>query len=932
MRFANEAVNRWANYDGTYWKPLFSTLQGAVDGSKTLSTGVTAYTAPSNFKEAGGFLKVLDSDGGVKWNYPILEPQDAQFKADTAHYCYFTTNPVFYSTGTVSQSATTITGSGTTFTADMVGMEIRYASGETATITAFTSATSLTASVSQTVSSTTYQIITQQPTLNINPAPTSDLNGLEINYIYYAKPTLYTSGESISEVPDPYFVVNRMLAQRFRASRNPYYNSALRDAEDCLRMMKLDNDSGTWSNPWQVPDRSGSIWGIQAMPLQIPDDTPTQFPELSYLTLDNFKRGVITLIDESRLPKNALKEADNIYLYEDGQPGPRPGVDWFGTAPSNDEIDGFDYFDNGGEVHLVVAAGGTIYRSLDDGENWTACTGATYTAGNKVNMNQYNAYLYLTNGVDNIIRYDGSTTLLTYSGLSTPAAPSIATGLTGTGYSYYYKTARVNSIGFSIASSASSAVTTSLPRSAWDSTSNFVTITPDAWTTGQERTDIYISEDNVYFYYLSSVTTTNSIAGTFKDDGSAIISPGTTAPTASTASGPKVEELVNVGSRMYGIRDTANRYRIWFTSGSAPFGSFSTAYDGGYLDWTPGGKFVPVQVADYRDGKGTPYATIWCKSADGQGCILQMSLDVFTVDDISVTVPAAYKLPGSRGTPSPGSVVNVLNDYMFYNSQAFYNLGSRVNFQNLLSTDEASANIRPTVKQISTAGEADIASVYFDAKVLFSVPYGSSTNNYTAVYDTERRAWLPTAFTIGFKKFLRYTDTDGGQRLLAVKPGDSRLSYIDYSVLGDYGDAFTTSLVTGLYPINRNRFEFQWTEEGEIEFSNPQGTINIELLGIERSRGFRATNSETIQSRLTNTGWSTEFWSAYSWSDTSDAVDTYSESSIKRYFNVQKELNAIQWRITSADRNAHYILRTLQINGTATQSGKPRQWKLQKII
>lgn len=333
-------------------------------------------------------------------------------------------------------------------------------------------------------------------------------------------------------------------------------------------------------------------------------------------------------------------------------------------------------------------------------------------------------------------------------------------------------------------------------------------------------------------------------------------------------------------------------------------------------------------VADYRDGKGTPLATVWCKSADGQGCIVQMSLDLFTVGDISITVPSAYKLPGSRGTPSPGSVVNVLNDFMFYNSQAFYNLGSRVNFQNLLSTDEASANIRPTVKQISTMGEAKIASVYFDAKVLFSVPYGSTTNNYTAVYDTERKAWLPTAFILGFKKFLRYTDTSGGQRLLCLKPGDTRLSEIGYSIRGDYGEAFNTSLVTGLYPTNKNRFEFQWTEEGQVEFSNPQGTINIELLGIEKSQGFTTTNSETIESRLTDTGWDTFLWDSTAWDDTSVVIDTFSESSVKRYFPIQKDLNAFQWRITTSSQDASYVLRTLQIWGTPTQTGMPRQWRL----
>lgn len=672
------------------------------------------------------------------------------------------------------------------------------------------------------------------------------------------------------------------------------------------------------------------------MPLNLRDDTPKNFPDQQYLTLDNFKRGVITLIDKSRLPRNALEEADNIFLYEDGQPGPRPGVDWYGAAsPNGLEILGFDYFDANGTIHLVIVAGGTVYRSLDDGATWTACTGYTLNSSLPVKMVQYNSYLYLTNGTDNITLYDGTTVLTQYATLSTPAAASTTVnGMgAGTAITYKYKVARVNTIGFSAASptSTGTAVTTSLARESWVLGTTNATLTMPISVTGQTRWDIYLSDDSTNYYYLSSVAVpdpnTPSVV-TWLDDGSSIIVPSTTAPTASTAQGPLVKELSVVGSRLYGVQDTVNKYRIWFSSANTPVGAFSSAYDGGYLDWQVGGKFLPVHVEDYRDGKGTPLATVWCKSADGQGCILQMSLETFTVGDISVTIPSAYRLPGSRGTPAPGSVVNVLNDYFFYNTQAFYNLGARAQFLNLLSTDEASANIRPTVKQITNAGESAIASAYFDARVYFSVPYGTTTNNYTAIYDTERKAWLPTAFTIGFKKFLRYTDTGGTQRLLCVKPGDTRLSEISPSIQGDYGQAFATSLYTGLYPVTKNRFEFQWTEEAELELSNPQGEINFELLGIERTRGFRSSKSATVETTLTGQGWSTFGWSTTPWSDTSTVPDTFSESSVKRYFNVNRELNAIQWHITTNSLNARYVLRTLQTHGTPTQGGKPPQWRI----
>lgn len=665
------------------------------------------------------------------------------------------------------------------------------------------------------------------------------------------------------------------------------------------------------------------------MPLNLgADDGPTSFPNPQLLTINNHKRGVISLVDKSRLPRNALEVADNIFLYEDGQAGPRPGVGYFGVESPNEEpIEGFDYFDFDGEIHLVMKAGDTLYRSTDDAATWDACTGQTFTAGTWTNFNQNGSYLYITNGDDPMARYDGTTTLQTYTALTTPAAPTIVetgSGLTaGTNYNYYYKCARVNQVGFSAASVASTVIQTGLARESWSAGTNYATLTLPALSGTQTRFDIYISSDNVDYFYLGSTAST-----TFVDDGSQIVVPSTSAPTDNTTEGPLVEELVNVGSRQYGVRDTNNRYRIWFTGAGNFSGAFSSAYDGGYLDWQEGGKYIPVKVEDYRDGKGTPYATIWCDSADGQGCILQMSLETLTVGDISITVPSAYKLPGSRGTPAPGSVVNVLNDYYFYNSQAIYNLGSRAQFLNLLSTDEASANIRPTVKRISTGGENGIASTYSDAKVYFSVAMGSTTNNFTMIFDTEQKAWLPTAFTRGFSKFLRYTDTAGNRKLLCLSPGDSRLSEISSSIQGDYGQPFATNLITGLYSVSKDVFQFQFVEEGQIELSNPDGTIQASLIGIERSRGYSTTNSEAITSSLTSTGHSTFLHSTTLHSDTSDAPDTYSESSVKRYFPVQKELNAVQWQLQTNTLSARYVTRTLQTWGTDTQAGLPRQWRL----
>lgn len=193
LRLANEAVNHWATYDDTKWKELFTTLQDSEGG--TITTNTTQYDAPEDFVEAGGSVRVLDANNNIVQHYPLVDPQEAQFKDEDATYAYFSGSPA------------------------------------------------------------------EGYVLNLNPAPTSKLNGLRYDYDYYKAPAEFATGTDVTDMADPYFVVHRMLANRFRASRNPYFNGALRDAENCLAKMKMANDSGSWSNPWTLKDRSGTSWG-----------------------------------------------------------------------------------------------------------------------------------------------------------------------------------------------------------------------------------------------------------------------------------------------------------------------------------------------------------------------------------------------------------------------------------------------------------------------------------------------------------------------------------------------------------------------------------------------------------------------------------------------------------------------------------------------
>lgn len=197
---ANEAINRWSNYENTFWKELYQTAQLEGDGDLIVVAGTTEYGTPDNMKEAGGYVHLFDDQGVTQVRIPILEPQDAQFKRDNQSYAYFIGDP------------------------------------------------------------------NNGYTLILNPVPIDSWVGLNINYVYYKKATKFAAGDggggaNLTEMFDPYFIVHRSLASRFRGSRNPYYTSAKNDAEDVLSTMQMRNNSGTWSDPWSLADNSSGRFG-----------------------------------------------------------------------------------------------------------------------------------------------------------------------------------------------------------------------------------------------------------------------------------------------------------------------------------------------------------------------------------------------------------------------------------------------------------------------------------------------------------------------------------------------------------------------------------------------------------------------------------------------------------------------------------------------
>lgn len=675
------------------------------------------------------------------------------------------------------------------------------------------------------------------------------------------------------------------------------------------------------------------------MARDIRTNVPANKAEPFKLTLDNWKPGLVTLVDQTVAVPGSVVDSKNMMQVQDGRWKTRWGTQYYGNS-LGDTIDGIArYVATDGTSHLVAVVAGTIKRSTDNGNTWTICSGATLTSGKQPYFIQSGTsaknYLYITNSTGNIVRYDGTTTLVTFTSLTTPVAPTLAlgSGLGAGSFNVYYKVTAINEVGETAASTAGTSAIT-IDRDNWknDPTAadtQYINLTLTR-VTGATRYMIYFAKGaNDDFLFLDSIADPGTgTTFTYHDNGKADTTSFIVAPATDSTLGPKIGPMELSGNRIWSTKDHDNPWRVWWSGTFPHMGAFNPYYDGGYIDLELGGAERPQSVVHYRDGKGGSFATVLTADPEGNGSIWQIDLQNIQVGNFSYTQPVPTKIVGSIGTVAPLSVVKVKNDIMFLNRKGFFTLGSKAQMLNLLSTDEISANIRPDIRGLTGSSIQNAAGIFYDAKVFYAVPSGSTTNNAVYVNDTERRNWSGP-WTVGVKQFLVYSDTTGSNHLLAVPTTGTQLIEFREDVLGDLGVAFETQLITGLSPVDpRDRRRFAKVMFADIELSHATGNISVSLIGTSRSGSYSTIKSLSVSGPLANAGYDTQPFSSAFFSDDSLVPKVSSDIVTRKYSRIGKKLNMVQFRISTNDLNASYTLLSLQARGFYIDSRDPSSWKV----
>lgn len=656
------------------------------------------------------------------------------------------------------------------------------------------------------------------------------------------------------------------------------------------------------------------------------------------ITIDKFDKGYSNLIDEARMDKAMAKESNNMMQVSDGLWKTRWGTKYYGATYGANPDGAHEYVKSDGTTELVVIADGKAYKSSDGGST-TEISGATFTAGTKCYFMQIAGYLYITNGTDNLARYDGSS-LTTYTELSAPA--NLTASLTGSGlasgnYNYYAEVTALNDIGETVGSTEAS-ITCDKERDNWTTADNDeITWSWDAVATAN-RYQLYLADESGDETLLTSTTNTS-----FADDGTVELNPYIVPPLQNTTGAPKFKSMCVSGNRIWATNDDTSadtRYTVYFSGTGERIGIFSDFYGGGWIALERGGRETPVKVVHYQSGSGQGRPTVLCKTPDGRGAVWQITIESATVGDTAFSIPSATKVVGSFGTESIDGTVATDNDIAFPNRKGWFSLGPEANYYGILRTKERSNLIRPYWRSLYQSDVSDIASYFYDAKIFISVPTGSSGNDKTIIYDTERRNWA-VDWSVGAKQFLEYTDTNGNSHFLYIPTSGTRLIEISDNFLGDLGAGFNQSYISPLLPVSKRKTDVLALREAVLELSRPKGVIRFQVLGIGKDNSFTTIATKTITNFGSDTGVGSDlagdFFATSTNDNTSggagswavyftDTPSTYTQATTKAAIRKRSQLYSIQFKVYSTSADTDFTILGIQARGSLIPKKLPSDW------
>lgn len=631
------------------------------------------------------------------------------------------------------------------------------------------------------------------------------------------------------------------------------------------------------------------------------------------LQIDTFDGGANVQFSETRLKKNEARESLNLMLIEDGIWDKRWGTETKITM--DEDIDGFtEYIKSDGTRELIIVSDSTVYKSTDLVSTSAISGTVTLTAGEKCYFRQIGAYLYIGNGVDPYVRYNG-TAVSQASEINTPGTvtPSRGAGLSSGSFNYYYRVTASNDIG-ETDPSAEATIGVNADRDTWVPGDNDYIDLDWADVSGATKYSVYFSDTSGFEVKLAETTISS-----YRDDGTAVPNTFIEPPEENTTGGPRLGQMWISNNRLWGT-EPENPYIVWFSGAGAFKGNFSSAFGGGYIELEKGGRATVVGGTDFQGE-----SHVICETPEGRGNVWKVTLQSEEIDNVSFIVPIPTKIIGQVGSNAPGSIVLVENDAMFSNKNGVQVLGNEPGILNQLRTAELSVKLRPYFRSLAADSVNRIAAYYHDAKVFISVATVSGQNNRVVVFDRERTAWYKD-WSIGFSQFGEFTDS-GGQTYFLGSDGD-KIKHISEAYEGDDGVAFTCKYVSPRIPITEDWTKFAKIKKAYLRLRNTVGSIQFSFTGTTKKEQTNVLATGTIVPGSSDTGMGWDPMGSVQLGTTEGVPTTFAQESLIKYLRINKLIRDMQWTVQWSSLTSRTAITGLMAKGFIIGTGEPSDWKL----
>lgn len=568
--------------------------------------------------------------------------------------------------------------------------------------------------------------------------------------------------------------------------------------------------------------------------------------EIQVKSIDNWKRGQISYFSKSRTKEDALKTAYNVIFDYDAIVRPRGSfvASTIADLPVGLTPLGCDFpFKRADKTEglLNVFTDGVsawIYTLKSDNSGWTKFSTYTFNKSAVVSIDQIAGVVVVGNGIDAFTYYDIATDTvkrlsLVVNPISTPVATPV--GFSGTNAIDYYYRVFYTGIGGSTKMTPAVKVMSSTIRDTWGGVKSVIidtsafTIDPNAQTWGiaiaAVSTGTGAPTDGEYLQIVNGLPISQK---QYTDNGGQTLLQS--APIENTTQGIIANYFKNISGRLWAINSSTGVVYWGGDIGNELY--FGSANGSDSYAISSNGIEQPMAITLGRDNAGTTCINLLTRTQAGQGAIWDVYATTNSITANGQTFSTGTyqfkKREGDDGTDAPFSVIRANNNAYYLSADGFKSTGVKPNVSGIQSTDIISSAIRDRVLNLAQSNLTKTYSAYFDQCLVWSIAYGSQTNNEIWVYDI-LHGGIWSIWRINSDCIFRWAANKTESPSLYIRQGNKLLRYSKGShTHADTSGVFESYIESGLIPFAKeDKLEWVHLLKNIWQFDQAVGAVEL---------------------------------------------------------------------------------------------------------